>query len=153
MSNENNNYLTSAQMQELLTEDKRKYCEMAVENEFRPKNKRLTNIQIAEQLGYTDRQIRRWKKDPVVVQYVRYLTNSERDNFYPTVIRQLQAAIEGTSNNGAASMKAIELYLKASGMLVDQQHVIQSVEHRAPMSRKDITDEIGKLDDMMNGDK
>lgn len=143
------NMLTVAQMRIILTEDQIKAAELHVEDEFRDKKDRIGWTGIAEKLEYDRRTIYNWRQIPEFQQYVAYLSNVERDSFYPKVIKQLHRAIEG-GNNGEPSIRAIELWLKATGKLVDTQYVISEERKAAPLTRKDVSEGLQELDDIIN---
>lgn len=143
------NTLTVAQLRTILTEDQIKAAEMRVEDEFRDKKDRIGWTGIAKELGYNRRTLYQWRQKPEFQQYVAYLSNVERDSFYPTVIKQLHRAIEG-GNNGEPSIRAIELWLKATGKLVDTQYVVTEERTTAPLTRKDVSEGLQELDDIIN---
>lgn len=141
--------LTVAQIRTILTEDQIKLAEMHVEDEFRDKADRKGWTGIAEELGYNRRTLYKWRQKPEWQQYVAYLTNVERDSYYPTVIKQLHRAIEG-GNNGEPSIRAIELWMKSTGKLVDTQYVISEERRTAPLTRKDVSEGLQELNNIIN---
>jgi predicted transcriptional regulator len=81
----------------------------------------LTNKEIAEQVGVTDRTIYRWKEDEEFVELVNYLADRYMDSFLSEVYGQLQKAVK------KGSVKAIELALKRSGKLIERREVTSDV--------------------------
>lgn len=146
MSNRNN--LTLTQIRQILPIEQQRAAELLNDNVFADKGDRKTQEEIANELGVSDRTIRNWKREPAFMAYSEYLANQVRNEFYPVAVAQLMKAIEGGAN-GQGSIRAIELFLKLSGKLVDQTHTITESVDRLPRSREDITADLEELNDII----
>ncbi|WP_018394531.1 phBC6A51 family helix-turn-helix protein [Bacillus sp. 37MA] len=111
-------------------------AEVLVANEFAGKEKRLLK-EIAAELGVTERTLYNWRQDPNFNRYVAVLSDTKLDSHRALADAQLLKLVAGTSNNGLPSIKALELYYKLSGKLVDRREVVQTEE---PRSRSRISD-------------
>lgn len=78
---------------------------------------RMTNKEIAESVGVSDRTIYRWKEDREFLDLQNDLTDKYMDAFLSEVYRQLQKAVR------QGSVKAIELALKRAGRLIEKREV------------------------------
>ncbi|MEK5426956.1 phBC6A51 family helix-turn-helix protein [Cytobacillus sp. FSL R7-0680] len=134
-----------------LTPEQMKVAQGIVENEFLGK-KKLSYEDLAESLGISTRTLYNWRRDRYFTLYQSYLADHELDNFMPTAVAKLKESIEGRSSNGIPSMKALELYLKLTGRLVDKKEIVKSEEHtsRVRVTREDISKDLANLDKMLN---
>lgn len=82
---------------------------------------RMTNKEIADAVGVSERTLYRWKEDQDFLDLVNDLSEKYMDAFLGETYRQLQKAIR----NG--SVKAIELALKRSGKLIERREVSSDV--------------------------
>lgn len=88
----------------------RKCAMLMVEYEFAGKGERMTQQEIADEVGVHRTTIHEWNtRDSNFIEYKNYLSANAMNAFLPFVYRKL---IDGI-NNG--SMKGIELYLKRIG--------------------------------------
>lgn len=117
--------ITLSEIKSSLTIQQMNAAQILVDNEFAGKQKR-TYEEIAEEIGVTARTLYEWRKNRAFLLYQNYITDNAIDSFMPTAIAKLQESIEGRSNNGIPSMKALELYFKLSGRLIDRKEIVQS---------------------------
>ncbi|MEC1157554.1 phBC6A51 family helix-turn-helix protein [Cytobacillus horneckiae] len=143
--------ITLGEIKSQLTPEQMKAAQALVDNEFAGKSKRSYE-EIAEGLGVTVRTLYTWRQDRYFTLYQTYLADHALDNFMPTAVAKLKESIEGRSSNGIPSMKALELYFKLSGRLVDKKEIVKSEEptSRVRVTREDISRELAELDKLLN---
>ncbi|HDR8003418.1 phBC6A51 family helix-turn-helix protein [Bacillus cereus group sp. BceL300] len=83
---------------------------------------KMTNKEIAEAVGISERQFYRWKEDREFLDLVNDLSDKYMDANTPQIYRQLMKAVNG------GSVKAIELALKRAGKLVERREVVSEVD-------------------------
>jgi transcriptional regulator with XRE-family HTH domain len=106
-----------------LTPQQLQAAELIVENEF---NRALgitpkTLEEIGDEIGMSRQSISKWKKMPAFIEYSAYISKQHTDSLRPLADSQLAKLMKGTSNNGIPSIKALELYYKISGVLVERR--------------------------------
>lgn len=129
-----------------LTLQQTQVAQLIVDNEFAGKQKR-TFDEIAEDAGISVRTLFEWRQDRWFIQYQNYIADNTLDAFVPTAMAKLFEAIEGRSNNGAGSIKAIELFMKLNGRLVERRQIVTLDEdaQRERPSRDEIAKELEHL--------
>lgn len=134
-----------------LTPQQQKIARTLVDNEFLGKKKQ-TLEEIAEQEGLSVRTLYNWRQDRYFILYQNYIADSALDGFMPTAVAKLKESVEGRSNNGIPSMKALELYFKLAGRLIDKKEVIAQPDEtsRVRVTRQDISRELAELDKLLN---
>jgi Helix-turn-helix of insertion element transposase len=133
-----------------LTDQQLKAAQLIVNNEFAGKEKRKYE-EIAEEVGISRVQLWNWrKKDPRFIEYMSALSDVTLDGYRAVADAQLMKLIEGTSNNGLASIKALELYYKLSGRLVNRQEVITTPDQPKRLSKEEIAEDLQRLNELMN---
>jgi len=141
--------VTISEIKAQLTVQQMNAAQLLVENEFAGKQKR-TYEEIAEELGIGVRTLYEWRKNRAFTLYQSYIADNRLDQFMPTAIAKLQESIEGRSNNGIPSMKALELYFKLSGRLIDRKEIVQSETPKsASRSDEDIRRDLEELDRLL----
>lgn len=118
--------LTLDQLKAKLTPVKQKAAELILEREYAAKGEKATFEGIAEELGVTERTLYEWRKDAYFIQYLAVISDQKLDNYRGLADAQLIKLIQGTSNNGLASIKALELYYKLAGKLVERRETINT---------------------------
>jgi len=118
--------LTLDQLKAKLTPAKQKAAELVLEREYAPKGEKATYEDIAEAVGVTERTLYEWRKDTYFIQYLAVISDQKLDNYRGLADAQLIKLIQGTSNNGIASIKALELYYKLAGKLVERRETINT---------------------------
>ncbi|MEK5431354.1 phBC6A51 family helix-turn-helix protein [Lysinibacillus sp. FSL R7-0073] len=110
-----------------LTADQAKAAELIYENDLLPKGKRRSYVEIAKEIGVSDRTLRKWRQLPGMLEYKTAVTDMYlADNR----TRVMQALIQGCVDGNASHMK---LYMQTMGMLVDKAEV----EIKAPNADPD----------------
>lgn len=99
-------------------------AEFMLEREYAAKNDRKTYEEIAEEVGISTRLLYDWRKNPDFVKYTAALSDTKLDSYRSLADAQLIRLIQGTSNNGNAAIKALELFYKINGKLVDKREVV-----------------------------
>lgn len=118
--------LTLDQLKAKLTPAKQKAAELILEREYAPKGERATYAEISQEVGITERALYEWRKDPYFIQYLAVISDQKLDNYRGLADAQLIKLIQGTSNNGIASIKALELYYKLAGKLVERRETVNT---------------------------
>lgn len=118
--------LTLDQLKAKLTPAKQKAAELILEREYAAKGEKATFEDIAEEVGVTERTLYEWRKDAYFIQYLAVISDQKLDNYRGLADAQLIKLIQGTSNNGLASIKALELYYKLAGKLVERRETINT---------------------------
>lgn len=118
--------LTLDQLKAKLTPAKQKAAELILEREYAAKGEKATFEGIAEEVGVTERTLYEWRKDAYFIQYLAVISDQKLDNYRGLADAQLIKLIQGTSNNGLASIKALELYYKLAGKLVERRETINT---------------------------
>ena len=97
-----------------LTMDQAKAAELLYENDLLSKGKRRSYLQIANEVGVSDRTLRKWRQLPVMLEYKSAVTDTYlADNR----TRVMQALINECEAGNASMMK---LYMQTMGMLIDR---------------------------------
>lgn len=92
--------------------------QIAVEYLSQPKNGGLSLGEVAKKCGVSERQLYRWRIDPVFAEIVKKRTMNNVAMHLPAVMDSLtERALNGTS------VKAIEVWLRANGLLHNEVHV------------------------------
>lgn len=85
-------------------------------------DEKLSNAEIAEQVGISERQLYRWKKDKKFMDLFTDLCEAEMDEFLSEAYRYLKKGVR------SGSVKFLELYLKRSGKLIDRKEVTNDID-------------------------
>jgi len=110
-----------------LTTDQAKAAELIYENDLLSKGKRRSYVEIAKEIGVSDRTLRKWRQLPAMLEYKTAVTDTYlADNR----TRVMQALINECEAGNASMMK---LYMQTMGMLVDKAEV----EIKAPNADPD----------------
>ncbi|MGC4378313.1 phBC6A51 family helix-turn-helix protein [Fictibacillus sp. Mic-4] len=134
-----------------LTDQQLLAAQLLVSNEFAGKEKRKLE-EIAEEVGVSRVALWNWrKKDLRFIEYMSALSDITLDSYRSVADAQLMKLIKGTSNNGLPAIKALELYYKLSGRLVDKREIVTK-ENDAPVrkTKQEIAEELRKLDELLN---
>lgn len=101
-------------------------AELILENEFRAKGDKRTYEEIATEAGIAPRTLYNYRQEPEFVQYLAAISDTKLDGYRSMADAQLVKLMNGTSNNGTPSIKALELYYKIIGKLVDKREVVSA---------------------------
>lgn len=85
-------------------------------------DEKLKMSEIAEQVGISERQIYRWKKDKKFMDLYADLCEAEMDDFLAEAYSVLKKGVR------SGSVKFMELYLKRSGKLIDRKEVSTDID-------------------------
>jgi AcrR family transcriptional regulator len=83
---------------------------------------RMTYLQIAEEVGVSERTLYRWREKEDFAQLIEELS----DRIMKTFISEVDKAVMKSVKNG--SVKAMELAYKRSGKLVDKKEISSEVD-------------------------
>jgi len=106
-----------------LTDTQAKAAHLLVANSFASKDEKRNLEEIAHECGVTRQQLWRWRYDnPDFIRYVEALSDMRLAAYRDEVDAMLIKLIRG-GNNGIGSIKAVELYYKLAGRLVDRKQI------------------------------
>lgn len=115
-----------------------------VENSFAGRN-RKTLEEIAEELGVSRTTLWTWSNDVSFNKYKEGLADQLLRDNVDLANGQLLALIKGEyTNNGTPSIKALELFYKLSGKLVEKKEITTNVD-KPKVSQSDIEQELAEL--------
>lgn len=139
--------MSSEVLAQQLTPKQREAAAALVENEFKGKGEKLTLIELAESLGISERTLYEWRTaNPSFNAYKESICDSVMKSRLEFIDAQLMKLVEGTSNNGTPSIKAIELAYKRNGKL---QTVATTTEdrlvERKPIDANELQERIAAL--------
>lgn len=144
------NYVSFDELKQRLKPGQRLAAELIVQNDFAPKGEKMTLDQIAEQVGVTDRQLYNWRQDADFTRYMAAISDNKLDNYRSLADSQLIKLIQGTSNNGVASIKALELFYKLNGRMQDRQTLVFEDNRQPTYSRDEISRGLQELNKYVN---
>jgi predicted DNA-binding protein YlxM (UPF0122 family) len=130
------------------TPKKVKAAHMLVNNDYATKDETKSLEEIAEEVGVDRKTLYNWRQEPIFLKYCEQLSEVKLIEFRSLVDSQLIKAIKGTSSNGIPSMKALDLYYKLSGRLVERSEVVtadESVASTRPLNDETIAKELEEL--------
>ena len=143
--------ITFDELKLLLTPAQRKAAELIVANDFAPKGEKKNLDDIAEEVGVDRRTLYNWRQNSDFTRYMSAISDNKLDNHRSLADSQLIKLIEGTSNNGIASIKALELFYKLNGRLEDKRTVTINDEERKPtMTREQVSKGLADLERFVN---
>ncbi len=127
-----------------ITEEQAQAAVKLVENSFAGRE-RKTLEEIAEELGISRTTLWTWSNDVNFIRYKEALADQLlRDNI-DLANGQLLALIRGDfTANKTPSIKALELFYKLSGKLVDKKEIITNVD-KPKVSQNEIEQELAEL--------
>jgi hypothetical protein len=146
-----------ATLQELrarLTDAQAKAAHLLVANSFANKDEKRTLDDIAHECGITRMQLWRWRYDnPDFIRYVEALSDMRLAAYRDLADAQLVKLIQGTSNNGIPSIKALELYYRLAGRLVDRKQIeFDDNTNRPRLTAAEVAKGLDELNAMLNDD-
>ncbi len=110
-----------------LTVDQAKVAELIYENDLLSKGKRRSYVEIAKEIGVSDRTLRKWRQLPAMLEYKTAVT----DTYLADNRTRIMQALVNECEAGNASM--MKLYMQTMGMLVDKAEL----EIKAPNADPD----------------
>src|SRR5690625_7794813 len=113
-------HLTFEDLKLRLTPAQRRAAHLIVENDFAAKSERKTLKEIAEELRIDERTLYNWRQNPDFTRYIAALSDGELATFRSLADSQLIKLIKGTSNNGLPAIRALELFYRLEGRLVER---------------------------------
>src|ERR1700730_2419389 len=82
----------------------------------------MNHKEIAEASGISERQIYRWKEDKEFLDLINDLAEKYMDAFLGEVYREMKKSIK------SGSVKAMELYMKSRGKLIERKEIQGQLE-------------------------
>lgn len=130
-----------------LTPSQQLAAELIVENDFmsRAESKRRTYEEMAIEVGVSRATIFTWKKNPMFTAYMQVVSDGKLAQHRAKADAMLLKLIDGTSNNGVGSIKALELYYKLEGRLVTRSEVVTHNNDKRPLTPAEIDAGIEEL--------
>lgn len=124
---------------------------LIVENEFLTKETGRRSLEdIAQEIGVSRQSLHTWRQSPYFRAYMNHLSDERLDSRRAEVDAALFKLIQG-GNNGLPAIKALELYYKLSGRLVDKQ-VVETIDGNKPeLSQEQIDSGIEELAKKLRG--
>jgi hypothetical protein len=131
------------QLEAKLTMQQRKAALLLVQRELDNPvvEQQLTIEDIAVQVGISERQMYRWKRDPVFIEYMNMLADDFLSGYRSGVYKQMLKLIFASQ----PSVKAMDLYLKRFGLLTDRT-VTETADNEADQSDEKIAADIEALE-------
>ena len=120
-------------------------AELILENEFRAKGDKRKLEEIAEDAGCAVRTLYEWRQEPEFVRYLAAISDTRLDSYRSMADSQLVKLMNGTSNNGTPSIKALELFYKIIGKLVEKREVVTESKAIPPLDPTDIQAQLEAL--------
>lgn len=129
-----------------LTAQQRKAAYMLVENELRDSGDKVSQEQIADEVGVTYKTIWSWRtKNKTFIEYKNLIADDFLADKRDQVYGQLMKLISGSQ----PSVKAIDLYLRRHGLLTDKT-VIEQDTGEGGRTNTDLEKELAELDDLLD---
>ncbi|MFJ7668412.1 phBC6A51 family helix-turn-helix protein [Lysinibacillus sp. NPDC097195] len=120
-------------------------AELLLEKEYAPKGEKKTYAEIAEELGIDTSTLYHWRQNTDFVRYLATVSDTKLDSARAAADAQLMRLVNGTSNNGNASIKALEMYYKLIGKLTEKREIIQTTQETQVLDVDAIKADIERL--------
>lgn len=144
-------HITFEDLKLRLTPAQRRAAQLIVENDFAAKGERKTLGEIAEELSIDQRTLYNWRQNPDFTRYMAALSDGELATFRSLADSQLVKLIKGTSNNGIPAIRALELFYRLEGRLVERSVVTTDEKAKQPtMTRAEASEELERLNRYIN---
>ncbi|WP_423410256.1 phBC6A51 family helix-turn-helix protein [Heyndrickxia sp. MSNUG] len=117
------------------------------------KGEKKTLEEIASECAIDTKTLYNWRKtDRNFIDYKNSITDMTLDDFYSEAMAMLMKLVRGTSNNGMGSIKALELYLKTTGRLINRSEISTSEGERKSkrLTDAEVSDKLAELNEMLN---
>lgn len=137
--------LTLEQLKAKLTPNQLRAAELIIEKEYAPKGEKKTYAEIASELGIDTSTLYLWRQNADFVKYLATVSDTKLDSARAAADAQLMRLVNGTSNNGNASIKALELYYKLIGKLTEKREIVNSTQETEVHDVDTIKAEIERL--------
>ncbi|WP_332629214.1 phBC6A51 family helix-turn-helix protein [Halalkalibacter flavus] len=125
------------QLETKLSTQQQKAAWLLVQNDLAGKEKK-TYAELADEVGCDEKTLYNWrKKDPAFVKYLGLVSDIELDSFRAEADAMLMKLIRG-GNNGLGSIKALDLYYKLAGRIVNKSEIVNMNGEEG--ERKQLTD-------------
>ncbi|MTV50796.1 hypothetical protein GJ688_17840 [Heliobacillus mobilis] len=125
-----------------LTEPQRRAAEILANNDVH----KMTLLQIAHEVGVSERTVCRWKQEPDFIEYQNEVAELTMRNFLVEAYNGLKSIVR-SGQSEKNKLKAIELVMKNQGRLTEVQKVEAKIEDSR--SNEAIEAEIDSLKKML----
>lgn len=139
--------ITYEELRMRLSPQQRRAAELLVTNDFLPKGEKKNLDQLSEEIGIDRRTLYNWRQNADFTRYMAAHSDGELSNYRSLADSQLIKLIQGAyTNNGTPSIKALEMYYKLEGRLVERSVTMTDDKANQPrMSREELSDQIIEL--------
>ncbi|MGG4042372.1 phBC6A51 family helix-turn-helix protein [Bacillus smithii] len=142
---------TLEELRSQLTDTQAKAAYLLFQNSFANRDEKKTLEEIAHECGVSRMQLYNWRQDIDFIRYKKALSERHLAFHRDFVDSQLMKLIKGTSNNGIPSIKALALYYKLCGDLVDKKSIeFEDVSRRPRLTEKEISEGLNELNAMLD---
>jgi hypothetical protein len=147
---------TMEELEIQLSPMQRKAAWLLVQNDLSTslKGEKKNLEEIAEECGVDTKTLYNWrKKDRNFIEYKNAITDLTLDDFYSEAMSMLMKLVRGTSNNGIGSIKALELYLKTTGRLINRSEVTTNDSDQRKTRRltdAEVSEKLAELNKLVN---
>jgi len=141
--------LTVKELEKRMQAEHVRACYLLVENDFKPKAEQKTTQEIAEELGVSRTTLYKWRNRDDVIKLQGLLSERQMDTYRSKVDRALLRLIDDGSDR-LPSVKAIELYYKLKGLMIDRSVVGSTEEDVSPrITQAELDAELEELNKML----
>lgn len=141
--------LTIKDLEKRMTAIEVKVAYLLTENEFCDKADKRTMQEIADELGIARNTLYTHRNKPDVIRLIGMLSDRHLDAFKVKVDKALARLIDDGSDR-LPSVKAIELYYKYKGLLIDRSVVASTEEDAMPrLTQEEIDSELEELNKLL----
>jgi hypothetical protein len=142
--------LTKKDLEKRMTANEKKVAYSLVANEYTDKAERKTMQAIADELGISRTALYNIKNKPDVSRLMCMLSDEHLDVFKVKVDKALTRLIDDGSDR-LPSVKAIELFYKLKGLMIDRSITGTSEDEVMPqrMTQAELDAELKKLEDLL----
>lgn len=122
-------------------------AEIIVDNDFmsRVDGGRRTYEEMAAEVGVSRATLFNWKKEALFIAYMQSISDRKLGQHRAKADAMLLKLIDGTSNNGVGSIKALQLYYTLEGRLINRSEVVTHGADKPPLTPAEIDAGIEEL--------
>lgn len=141
--------LTVKELEKHMQAEHVRACYLLVENDFKPKAEQKTTQEIADELGVSRTTLYKWRNRDDVIKLQGLLSERQMDTYRSKVDRALLRLIDDGSDR-LPSVKAIELFYKLKGLMIDRSVVGSTEEDVSPrITQAELDAELEELNKML----
>jgi AcrR family transcriptional regulator len=142
--------LTKKELEKRMSANEKKVAYLLVENEFADKADKRTMQELADELGISRTALYNLKNKPDVARLMNMISDEYMDAFKVKVDKALTRLIDDGSDR-LPSVKAIELFYKLKGLMIDRSITGSSEDEVMPnrLTQAELDAELKKLEDLL----